>query len=163
MVDRSARERGLKAAINNPRVSEQAKERDRELLRSEFGAEQPEMEAEEPVEMAQPASRASKAKSKLASESGTIHPSSKTSKAAASSASEMAEPVSTGRTRRSSGMSASKPSTSSIAGAASDDLGRKDRGNVIRGLKSAINNPHVSENAKEKDRKKLRDLGESPE
>jgi len=31
------RERGLKAAINNPRVSEQAKQRDREILATEFG------------------------------------------------------------------------------------------------------------------------------
>ena len=31
----------------------------------------------------------------------------------------------------------------------------------IRGLKSAISNPNVSEQAKEKDRKKLRDLGEA--
>lgn len=31
----------------------------------------------------------------------------------------------------------------------------------IRGLKAAINNPNVSEKAKEKDRKKLHDLGES--
>ena len=30
----------------------------------------------------------------------------------------------------------------------------------IRGLKAAINNPNVSEKAKEKDRKKLHDLGE---
>ncbi|EAQ86273.1 hypothetical protein CHGG_07526 [Chaetomium globosum CBS 148.51] len=39
----------------------------------------------------------------------------------------------------------------------------KDRGNVIRGLKAALKNPHVSEQAKEADRKKLRDLGETVE
>ncbi|KAK3328170.1 hypothetical protein B0T19DRAFT_400957 [Cercophora scortea] len=163
MVDRSARERGLKAAINNPRVSEQAKERDRELLRSEFGAEEPEVDAasEEPTSRA---SKAKSAKSKLATETGTIHQSNKqtsTSKMmAASSSSEMAEPVVTGRTRRSSGVSASKPPTSSIAGA-SDDLGGKDRGNVIDLLTRKW--MWGVESAKEKDRKKLRDLGESPE
>lgn len=31
----------------------------------------------------------------------------------------------------------------------------------IRGLKAAISNPNFSEKAKEKDRQKLRDLGES--
>lgn len=37
MADRGNRERGLKAAINNPRVSEQSKQRDREILETEFG------------------------------------------------------------------------------------------------------------------------------
>lgn len=37
MVDRGNRERGLKAAIHNPRVSEKAKQRDREILETEFG------------------------------------------------------------------------------------------------------------------------------
>lgn len=37
MADAKNRERGLRAAINNPRVSEQAKQHDRELLASEFG------------------------------------------------------------------------------------------------------------------------------
>lgn len=36
------RERGLRAAIHNPRVSEEAKQHDRELLASEFGAQQEE-------------------------------------------------------------------------------------------------------------------------
>ena len=33
----------------------------------------------------------------------------------------------------------------------------------IRGLKAALKNPHVSEKAKEADRKKLRELGEAVE
>ncbi|KAL2152213.1 hypothetical protein VTH82DRAFT_5397 [Thermothelomyces myriococcoides] len=37
MADPRNRERGLKAAIHNPRVSEEAKQHDRELLESEFG------------------------------------------------------------------------------------------------------------------------------
>ncbi|EAU84006.1 hypothetical protein CC1G_11444 [Coprinopsis cinerea okayama7 len=37
----------------------------------------------------------------------------------------------------------------------------KDPGNVARGLKAAINNPRVSEQAKEHDRERLRDMGES--
>ena len=40
-MDPGNRERGLKAAINNPRVSEQAKQRDREILESEFGTRMP--------------------------------------------------------------------------------------------------------------------------
>jgi len=37
MADPGNRERGLKAALSNPRVSEQAKERDRKILATEFG------------------------------------------------------------------------------------------------------------------------------
>jgi hypothetical protein len=37
MAERGNRERGLKAALHNPRVSEQAKQRDREILETEFG------------------------------------------------------------------------------------------------------------------------------
>jgi hypothetical protein len=37
MAEARNRERGLKAAIHNPRVSEEAKQHDRELLASEFG------------------------------------------------------------------------------------------------------------------------------
>ena len=37
MADPGNRERGLKAALSNPRVSEQAKERDRKILVTEFG------------------------------------------------------------------------------------------------------------------------------
>ncbi|KAK3351142.1 hypothetical protein B0H65DRAFT_418460 [Neurospora tetraspora] len=138
-MDPGNRERGLKAAINNPRVSEQAKQRDREILESEFGTHMPEEStaniAEEEVH-----STAKKGRSK-----------------------------STG----SHNASTSSKTESSTSG----NLEGKDRGNVlvpipplrtdkyvshsIRGLKAAINNPNVSEKAKEKDRKKLHDLGES--
>jgi hypothetical protein len=37
MADPGNRERGLKAALSNPRVSAQAKERDRKILATEFG------------------------------------------------------------------------------------------------------------------------------
>lgn len=36
----------------------------------------------------------------------------------------------------------------------------KNTGNVIGGLKAAINNPRVSEEAKEHDRERLREMGE---
>lgn len=36
----------------------------------------------------------------------------------------------------------------------------KDRANVIRGLKAAIHNPRVSEEAKERDLQRLREMGE---
>ncbi|KEZ41643.1 hypothetical protein SAPIO_CDS6958 [Scedosporium apiospermum] len=39
MEDRSNRERGLKAAIHNPHVSEEAKQHAREALKNEFGEE----------------------------------------------------------------------------------------------------------------------------
>ena len=37
MAEARNRERGLKAALSNPRVSEEAKQHDRDLLASEFG------------------------------------------------------------------------------------------------------------------------------
>jgi hypothetical protein len=37
MAESRNRERGLKAALHNPRVSEEAKQHDRDLLASEFG------------------------------------------------------------------------------------------------------------------------------
>lgn len=36
----------------------------------------------------------------------------------------------------------------------------KDQGNVIRGLKAAINNPNVSEEAKQRDRERLEEMGQ---
>ncbi|KAH6910647.1 Conidiation protein 6-domain-containing protein [Coprinopsis sp. MPI-PUGE-AT-0042] len=39
----------------------------------------------------------------------------------------------------------------------------KNTGNVIGGLKAAINNPRVSEEAKEHDRERLREMGEEVE
>lgn len=46
MAEARNRERGLKAAINNPRVSEEAKQHDRELLASEFGEHMDQPKAE---------------------------------------------------------------------------------------------------------------------
>ncbi len=48
MPNQGNRERGLRAALKNPRVSEAAKQRDREILETEFGEhfEAPEAEAE---------------------------------------------------------------------------------------------------------------------
>jgi hypothetical protein len=37
------------------------------------------------------------------------------------------------------------------------------RGIRIRGLKAALKNPHVSEKAKEEDRKRLQEMGETVE
>ena len=45
MAEARNRERGLKAAIHNPRVSEEAKQHDRELLASEFGENMEQVEA----------------------------------------------------------------------------------------------------------------------
>lgn len=56
MVDRGNRERGLKAAIHNPRVSEQAKQRDREILATEFGEHLEEGPAKIPTEQSLPLS-----------------------------------------------------------------------------------------------------------
>ncbi|KAJ2922599.1 hypothetical protein H1R20_g14502, partial [Candolleomyces eurysporus] len=36
----------------------------------------------------------------------------------------------------------------------------KDQGNVVRGLKAAINNPRVSEEAKQRDIERLQEMGE---
>ncbi|KAJ4403100.1 hypothetical protein N0V85_005172 [Neurospora sp. IMI 360204] len=122
-MDPGNRERGLKAAINNPRVSEQAKQRDREILESEFGTHMPE-----------------ESTANIAEEE--VH--------------------STPKKGRSKSTGSHNASTSSkTESSTSGNLEGKDRGNVIRGLKAAINNPNVSEKAKEKDRKKLHDLGES--
>ncbi|RXW17667.1 hypothetical protein EST38_g8194 [Candolleomyces aberdarensis] len=37
---------------------------------------------------------------------------------------------------------------------------QKDQGNVVRGLKAAINNPRVSEEAKQRDIERLQEMGE---
>ncbi|KAL2020593.1 hypothetical protein VTK56DRAFT_8181 [Thermocarpiscus australiensis] len=129
MVDPGNRERGLKAAISNPRVSEQAKQHDREMLAEEFGEE---------VET-----------------SGGHTQRRESAKSSSTAASEeIAQPThQTYKTRRAS---------SGDAGAPSHQMGEeKDRANVIRGLKAALHNPHVSEKAKEADRKKLEEMGET--
>jgi hypothetical protein len=48
MAEARNRERGLKAALHNPRVSEEAKQHDRELLASEFGENMEQVEAAHP-------------------------------------------------------------------------------------------------------------------
>jgi len=79
-------------------------------------------------------------------------PSSKLGSSSTSSTSKKGRSKSAGSHEASAGIQQSSTSA---------DLEGKDRGNVIRGLKAAINNPNVSEKAKEKDRKKLHELGES--
>ncbi|KAK3403370.1 Conidiation protein 6-domain-containing protein [Sordaria brevicollis] len=133
-MDPGNRERGLKAAINNPRVSEQAKQRDREILESEFGTHMPEESTT--VDIAEEEVLTDISSSKLGS---------------SSTSSKKGRSKSAGN-EASAGIKQSSTSA---------DMEGKDRGNVIRGLKAAINNPNVSEKAKEKDRKKLHELGES--
>ncbi|AEO56588.1 hypothetical protein MYCTH_65475 [Thermothelomyces thermophilus ATCC 42464] len=144
MADSRNRERGLRAALNNPRVSEEAKQHDRELLESEFG------EHIEPSSTGPPS-----------------HPH------AAPAHHEGGPPSSTG-TDKGHPASGRKPRRASIGEPGGGDTGGdtsglqqmvddKERGNVIRGLKAALKNPHVSEKAKEADREKLRALGETVE
>nr|CAB88608.2 hypothetical protein [Neurospora crassa] len=149
-MDPGNRERGLKAAINNPRVSEQAKQRDREILESEFGTHMPEGHS---ADIAEEEVLEEFSSSKLGSSSSTA---------------KKGRSKSTGSHNASTGSKTESSTSANLEG--------KDRGNVsvpihphkqsqkteiIRGLKAAINNPNVSEKAKEKDRKKLQDLGES--
>lgn len=159
-MDPGNRERGLKAAINNPRVSEQAKQRDREILESEFGTH---MHEGSSADIAEEEVLEDFSSSKLGSSSSTAKK---------------------GRSKSTGSHNAS--TSSKTESSTSANLEGKDRGNVsvpihptskvrksrctiadkyvshsIRGLKAAINNPNVSEKAKEKDRKKLQDLGES--
>ncbi|KAK0619665.1 hypothetical protein B0T14DRAFT_566493 [Immersiella caudata] len=172
MADRGNREWGLKAAINNPLVSEQVKQRDREILGTEFGehfeegisyrkataesaSPEPEMSSglegfEEDMEcMENPPPRV---KQTTGLRSAATPPVSKSSKM---SSSEMMESSSSSKPTKIRSSSAG-PTSSRI-----QEIGGKDAGNVIRGLKAAITNPNVSEKAKEKNRKKLRELGES--
>ena len=185
MTDPGNRERGLKAALNNPRVSEQAKERDRKILATEFGttqfgehfeegpAESASAERELSSELSDSYEQIAPARARQTAglHSASSHPESESSYVKMSS-SETIDPPSnkTRSTRRSS------------TGSSRGDVDGKDAGNVfvplspriimhfsdmenhsIRGLRSAISNPKVSEDAKEKDRKKLRELGEAVE
>jgi hypothetical protein len=68
MSEAKNRERGLKAAISNPRVSEEAKQHDRELLASEFGEHMEQAKGEAP------ARRRSSAGKKSASAAPPAHP-----------------------------------------------------------------------------------------
>ncbi|KAK4118786.1 hypothetical protein N657DRAFT_627988 [Parathielavia appendiculata] len=146
MSESKNRERGLRAAIHNPRVSEEAKQHDRELLAREFGGS-----VEEPA----PRSERRASGSKKSSSTG---PHSHSSKAQAQqvSSSGIQPAHATGRTT-------ARRASSGEAGGMQQMGEEKDRGNVIRGLKAALKNPNVSEKAKEADRKKLRELGEAVE
>ncbi|KAL2165644.1 hypothetical protein VTG60DRAFT_4077 [Thermothelomyces hinnuleus] len=163
MADSRNRERGLRAAINNPRVSEEAKQHDRELLESEFG---------EHIEPSQPAEqqprRSSAGSGKKSSSTGPhSHPHS-------ASAQQQGGPPSSTGTDKGHPTGGRKARRASIGEPGAGDTGggtsglqqmadEKERGNVIRGLKAALKNPHVSEQAKEVDREKLRALGETVE
>ncbi|KAK3986786.1 Conidiation protein 6-domain-containing protein [Cladorrhinum sp. PSN332] len=133
MVNPDNRERGLRAAISNPRVSEEAKQRDREILANEYGE------------------NAGKSSSAAPESSAT----SSTKKASSTGPSSKPESSSnTKKTRRSSSGNAS------FTASMPPGMEGKDRGHVIRGLKAAIANPNVSEEAKDRDRQKLKELGE---
>ncbi|KAK4152016.1 Conidiation protein 6-domain-containing protein [Chaetomidium leptoderma] len=146
MADAKNRERGLRAAISNPRVSEEAKQHDRELLASEFGEQ-----------MEPPPTAHSKGRSSTSKKSSSTDPHSH-------AAEEKAKPSSSTGVEKehAPGRKARRASVGETGGL--QQMGEeKDRGNVIRGLKAALKNPHVSEKAKEADREKLRALGESVE
>ncbi|KAK0654529.1 hypothetical protein QBC41DRAFT_386275 [Cercophora samala] len=146
MTDPGNRERGLRAAISNPRVSEKAKQRDREILEQEYG---------EQIDTDPPTTRSSG--TKKASSEESIPDTSKSFRAS--------QTYGTRKTRRSSSgdLDTSAPSASTSSTVDDSSIDGKDRGNVVRGLKAAITNPHVSEKAKDRDRKKLQELGESAE
>ncbi|KXX73015.1 Conidiation-specific protein 6 [Madurella mycetomatis] len=145
MADQGNRERGLRAALSNPRVSEEAKQHDREILESEFG---------EHIQNPQSGQIKRRASSGKSSSIG-LHSS--------SSVEETPQGSSTGlpsAQSQTSGGKARRASTGEARSTLHEMSEGKDRGNVIRGLKAALKNPHVSEKAKEVDRKKLQELGE---
>jgi len=143
MSEAKNRERGLKSAIHNPRVSEEAKQHDRELLASEFGEHIDEPKAE------QARRRSSTTNKKSASTGPPAHSAEKATHRGSST--HTATATGTNRTAR----------RASETGELQQIGEGKDKANVIRGLRSALKNPHVSEKAKEADRKKLRELGET--
>ncbi|KAG7289237.1 hypothetical protein NEMBOFW57_005602 [Staphylotrichum longicolle] len=145
MAEARNRERGLKAAINNPRVSEEAKQHDRELLASEFGEHMDQPKAEGHTK------RRASAGKKSSSTGPHSHKTEAEPQQSSSTATHSAQ--GTGRKAR--------RASSGDAGGLQQMSEEKDRGNVIRGLRAALKNPHVSEKAKEADRKKLRELGET--
>ncbi|KAK4171208.1 Conidiation protein 6-domain-containing protein [Triangularia setosa] len=144
MADPGNRERGLRAAISNPRVSEKAKQRDREILEREFG---------EQVERNPPAAISSGTKKTFSDES--IPDTSRSFRASQTYGGKKTRSSSSGD------VETSAPSASKLSTVDDSSIDGKDRSNVIRGLKAAITNPHVSEKAKDRDRKKLQELGES--
>jgi len=155
MADPGNRERGLKSALNNPRVSEQAKERDREILETEFGEhfEADYHNTESISHMGGISGSSTSASLRSSGSTGTR----KSARMSSSSEIHGSAPV------------GSKPRSNSAGGLSSTATGLreeaqmegKDVSNVIRGLKAAISNPNVSDIAKDRDRQKLRDLGES--
>ncbi|KAM7204677.1 Conidiation protein 6 domain containing protein [Naviculisporaceae sp. PSN 640] len=158
MADPGNRERGLKAAINNPRVSEQAKQRDREILETEYG------EGADPSYV--PTSGSKSSHHDMSSSSSSSSSSKMSKSKSAGSAPSSSEYSTTSAFSAGRGMRTKAPPSSSgiMLPEESEDIsggtsGGKDPSNVIRGLKAAISNPNVSEKAKERDHQRLRELG----
>ncbi|KAM7214861.1 hypothetical protein V8F06_009769 [Rhypophila decipiens] len=139
-ADPANRERGLRAALNNPRVSEEAKQRDREILNAEYGGR---------------------------TSTGTETGSSKMSKSKSTGSAPSSSSLSSSGLRSGAGMRTKAPPSRSAIMLPEEEseerssgmAGGKDTSNIIRGLKAAISNPNVSENAKERDHQRLRELG----
>lgn len=127
MTDPGNRERGLKAALSNPRVSEQAKERDRKILATEFGEHY-----EETPEDAASIEPEREMSSELSDEYEQITPSRArqttglhASSSSKMSASETMQPPSSGKTRDTRRLS---------TGASQGEIDGKDAGNVYVSL-----------------------------
>jgi len=123
MVDPGNRERGLRAAISNARVSQQAKQRDRQILEAEFG----EHFEESPEE---PASEEDEAATEMANDKKPPAPL-RVRQTAGLHASDTQLPVARGA-REAGDADSSKLGRmhSSSADAARDQVGGKDVGNV---------------------------------
>lgn len=116
MADPGNRERGLRAALNNPRVSEEAKQRDREILANEFGEH---MEAPQ----SGPASRRASSGKKSSSTGPHAASTTEEPKQGSSSGSHSAQPHSSGRKAR--------RASSGEAGSTMHEMTEgKDKGNV---------------------------------
>lgn len=111
MAEPRNRERGLKAAIHNPRVSEEAKQHDRELLASEFGEN-----------MEQPEAAQSKRRSSASKKSSSTGPHSHEAPAKQGASTGAEKPQATGRKAR--------RASSGDAGGLQSMGEEKDRGNV---------------------------------
>ncbi|KAL2257238.1 hypothetical protein VTK26DRAFT_449 [Humicola hyalothermophila] len=134
-------ERGHRAA-HKPRASEEANELHQELIANEFGENifgknipenPPQTHAQRRASLGKKGAKASAEKEHQGA-SHTAHKSGRRARRASSGDAQSAQPRKTEE---------------------------KEKANVIRGLKSALKNPHVSEKAKEADRKKLEELGET--
>ncbi|KAH6626614.1 Conidiation protein 6-domain-containing protein [Chaetomium sp. MPI-SDFR-AT-0129] len=152
MAEARNRERGLKAALHNPHVSEEAKQHDRELLATEYGEQMPAAAAPEATLQPKRRSSASKKSAPAATAPGT----------GAGEGHVLRDGSTTGGVEKGAGAASRKTRRASVGepGGLHHAVEDKDKGNVIRGLKAALKNPHVSDKAKEEDRKKLRELGE---